>query len=74
MKRIDIAYGGQAYSVGDTDIDELRAQILRGARDGAPFWLEVNSGEGQPRPTFLLITAGVDVALTPVPGDDGIHP
>ena len=73
MKRIDIAYGGQAYSVGNIDIAQLREQILSATKDGEPMWLEVNVGEGQPRPTFLLISRGVDIALTPVPGDDA-HP
>lgn len=69
MKRIDIAYGGQAYSVGNRDIDELREEILARASE-PPYWLEVNSGEGEPRPTYLLIAPGSPLALTPIPGDD----
>jgi hypothetical protein len=71
MKRIDIVYGGQPYSVGNRDIDELRQEILDGTRGPGGFWLEVNSGEGEPRPTYLLLTAATDIALTPVPGDEG---
>lgn len=69
MKRIDIVYGGQAYSVGQRDIDDLRREILNGVRGGDGYWLEVNSGEGAPRPTYLLITPGTDLALTPIPGE-----
>src|SRR3546814_21128861 len=46
MKRIDIVYGGQSYSVGQRDIDELRAEILAKTRAEGGYWLEVNSGEG----------------------------
>lgn len=70
MKRIDIVYGGQSYSVGQREIEALREEILAGVRAGDGYWLEVNSGEGAPRPTYLLITAGTDIALTPIPGDD----
>src|SRR3546814_12514742 len=70
MKRIDIVYGGQSYSVGQRDIDELRAEILAKTRAEGGYWLEVNSGEGAPRPTFLLITASTDIALIPIPGEE----
>lgn len=70
MKRIDIVYGGQSYSVGNRDIDELREEILAAARSDEAFWLEVNSGEGAPRPTYLLVTAATDLALIPIPGDE----
>ncbi|MCR2812361.1 hypothetical protein NQ166_03215 [Microbacterium sp. zg.Y1090] len=71
MKRIDIAYGANSYSVGGRDLDELRAQIMASVEGAAPpFWLEVNHGEGQPRPTSLLISPATQLALTPIPGDD----
>jgi hypothetical protein len=70
MKRIDIAYGGQSYSVGNRDIDDLRAEIVAGLGEPDGYWLEVNAGEGQLRPTFLLLTAGAPLALTPIPGDE----
>lgn len=70
MRRIDIVYGGQPYSVGNRDLDELKEQILMGTQDGGAFWLEVNSGEGEPRATCLLITAHTEVALTPVPAEE----
>ncbi|MFG6475002.1 hypothetical protein ACFXP7_01290 [Microbacterium sp. P06] len=70
MKRIDISYGGQSYSVGNRDIDDLLADILTRLAAAPAYWLEVNAGEGEPRSTQLLITAGVPLALTPIPGDE----
>lgn len=70
MKRIDILYGGQQYSVGNRDTDELREEILAAAHDSRSFWLEVNSGEGAPRPAYLLIAPGTDLALIPIPADE----
>jgi hypothetical protein len=72
MKRIDVVYGGQNYSLPDRDPDELRAEILeRTAENPGGWWMQVNSGEGQPRPTFVLVTAASDLALIPIPDDDG---
>ena len=71
MKRIDIAYGGDSYSVSGRDVSDLQRQILDGVTGaGGGFWLEVNHGEGEPRTTYLLITAATQVALTPIPGDE----
>ncbi|MBD7957766.1 hypothetical protein H9651_08955 [Microbacterium sp. Sa4CUA7] len=75
MKRIDIAYGGNAYSIGNRDIDEMRAQIAATVAGDAPaFWLEVNYGEGQFRPTYLLISAATQLSLTPIAGDEETLP
>lgn len=68
MKRIDIAYGGNSYSVGGRTLAELQEAVLHGLT-GAGAWLEVNDGEGAERPAYLLITPGVDIALIPIPGD-----
>lgn len=69
MKRIDILYGGIQYSVGERDLDELQARIAESIQSERPTWLEVNHGEGRPQPAFLLITAGVSVALIPAATD-----
>lgn len=71
MKRIEITYGGQQYSVGNRELEELRNEILAAAREPGGSWLEVNSGEGSPRPTYLLITPHSDIALTPIPAEQG---
>lgn len=66
MKRIDIHYGGQLYSVGERSAEEITEEI-RAAIVAGHGWLDVNDGEGAPRPARLLITPGVPVALIPIP-------
>lgn len=67
MKRINLLYGGQPYSVGDADLDALLAEIAAGITSAEPRWLRVNHGEGSKREALLLLTAGVDIAVIPVP-------
>jgi hypothetical protein len=64
VKRISIAYGGISYTVADTDVDELKNQILTVHTSGTPMWLRVNHGEGSYRETDLLIAPGISVAVT----------
>ena len=66
MKRVDIRYGGEYYTIADGDIEELKARLLDGVASGG-MWLNANEGEGGPRPAFLLISPGVDIALVPIP-------
>lgn len=68
-KRIDVFYGGRPYSIGGRTIEEVRAEIAAHLTDGHG-WLDVNDGEGVARETALLITAGVDLTLAAIPGDD----
>jgi hypothetical protein len=68
MKRIDIWYGGEHYSVGGRSIDDVKREIIDGLASGAA-WLEANDGEGAPRPALLLITPGVPIAVIPIPDD-----
>ncbi|MEV8359326.1 MULTISPECIES: hypothetical protein [unclassified Microbacterium] len=69
MKRIDIVYGGELYSVGGREFDDVRQEVLDGMLS-APQWLRVNDGEGMRREAFLLLTPGVPIALVPVPEDE----
>jgi len=69
MMRIDIVYGGEHYSVGGRDIDELKREIDSALETGAPYWLTVNIGEGRLRTAFLSITPGVPIALYGVDDD-----
>jgi hypothetical protein len=64
MRRIDISYGGQWYSIGDRSLEEVHEEIRAGVLAGH-HWLQVNEGEGQPRPAYLSITAGVPIAVVP---------
>lgn len=68
MKRIDIRYGGEHYSVGGRDPDELRAEIAAGLESGMA-WLEVNDGEGAPRTAYLILTPGTPIAVIPIPDE-----
>lgn len=67
MKRIDIVYGGQSYSVGGRELDDVLDEIMLGVTRGH-HWLKVNDGEGMRRDAMLLITPGVQVAVIPIPG------
>lgn len=69
MKRIDIYYGGDHYSLGGRGYDDLRKEIEEGMKRG-PYWLEVNDGEGQMRAAHLLLTPGVALAIVPVPDEN----
>lgn len=68
MKRVDIHYGGQLYSVGGRSLDELRREIAEGVASGT-HWLLVNDGEGHRRDAYLLLAPGVPIALIPVPDE-----
>lgn len=68
MKRIDIIYGGEHYSVGGRDLAELRQEIEAGLAGGI-HWLEVNDGEGAMRRAYLSLTPGTPIAVVPIPGD-----
>jgi hypothetical protein len=70
MKRIEILYDGNQYSVGGRELEELQATIAEGIAGGAPFWLEVNFGEGRPQRALLMITAATSLALLPTAIDD----
>lgn len=65
MRRIDIHYGGERYRVGQRDVAELTAEIDR-ALDAGHGWIEVDEGDGAPRPAFLLVSAGVPLAIVPI--------
>lgn len=68
MKRIDIYYDGEHYSVGGRDLGDVTREILEGVTSG-PRWLEVNDGEGEARTAYLLLTAGVPLAVVPIPDE-----
>jgi hypothetical protein len=70
MKRINLIYGGMPYSVGGVDLDEMIEQINDGVTSAEPRWLRVNYGEGSRREALLLLTAGVDIAIIPIPVDE----
>lgn len=68
MKRIDIYYGGEHYSIGGRDLEDVTHEIAEGVTAG-PRWLEVNDGEGEARTAYLLLVAGVPLAVVPIPDE-----
>lgn len=68
MKRIDIVYGGELYSVGGREFDDVQREVSEGVAAGGR-WLRVNDGEGQRREAYLLLSPGVTIALVPIPDD-----
>lgn len=67
MKRIDLHYGGNLYSIGSRQLDDIRAEIDSCRVDGG--WIVVNDGEGAQRDAHLWVTAGVSIALIPIPDE-----
>lgn len=71
MKRIDVLYGGQEFSIAGRELDDVRDEV-RAAISAGQGWLSVNIGEGITAPAALLVTPGVPLALLPVAGDDDL--
>ncbi|WP_426715326.1 hypothetical protein [Campylobacter coli] len=71
MKRIDIYYGGERYSVGQRTLADVQSDIEAAMTSGAPAWVQVNDGDGAPRTAYLLITPGVPIAVIPIPEGGG---
>lgn len=66
MKRIDIIYGGQLFSVGGRTPEDLTREITQAVADHGG-WLTVNDGEGERREALLFIGPGVPIAVVPIP-------
>ena len=69
MKRVNIMYGGNQYSVGQADVDLIKQEIEAAHTGGGPRWIVVNYGEGRPQPAELLVGPGIPISLIPIPGD-----
>jgi hypothetical protein len=66
MKRIGIVYAGTQFSIGQEDIEQLKAKIEEATRSGRSGWIRVNHGEGRPQVAELLIGPGIPIALIPI--------
>jgi hypothetical protein len=66
VKRVDLLYGGDRYSVAGRDIADLQKEIGDAVDAGRSHWLRVNSGEGILEPAYLLVSPGVPLALLDV--------
>jgi hypothetical protein len=71
VKRVNIMYDGAQYSVGQADVEALKAAIEEAFATGTPRWITVNFGEGRPQPADLLVGPGIPVSIIPIPSDDG---
>lgn len=67
MKRIDVLYGGNMFSIGGRELADIQSEIASYRSSGG--WLIVNDGEGARREAHLWLDAGVPIALIPIPGD-----
>lgn len=72
MKRVNIMYGGAQYSVGQADLEAIKAAIEEAYATGAARWITVNFGEGRPQPADLLVGPGIPVSIIPIPSDDDV--
>ncbi|GAA1058341.1 hypothetical protein GCM10017608_36120 [Agromyces luteolus] len=70
MKRVNIMYGGAQYSVGEADVEAIKAAIEQAHERGLADWITVNFGEGRPQPAQLLVGPGIPVSIVPIPADD----
>jgi hypothetical protein len=69
VKRVNIMYGGNQYSVGQADVELIKQEIEAARTGGGPRWIVVNYGEGRPQPAELLVGPGIPISLIPIPGD-----
>lgn len=65
MKRIEVIYGGQQFSIGNRVYDEVKEELLAGMADG-PAWFRVTVGEGGDARADLLISSAIPIALIPI--------
>lgn len=72
MKRVNIMYGGAQYSVGQADVDAIKAAIEVAFATNSARWITVNYGEGRPQPADLLVGPGIPVSIIPIPADDDV--
>jgi hypothetical protein len=70
MKRVNILYDGAQYSVGQADVEAIKAEIEQAHVAGRARWITVNFGEGRPQPADLLVGPGIPVSIVPIPSDD----
>ncbi|PRY64299.1 hypothetical protein B0I08_1136 [Glaciihabitans tibetensis] len=63
LKRINIRYDGDHYTLASRELSEVQSEINTAIAEGRPLWLRVNRGEGSYQTADLLVTAGTPIAL-----------
>jgi len=66
MKRVDVHYGGFAYTIPNATREAVQEQIMPALHGGAPLWLQVNYGSGSLLRTDLLITQSTVIGLAEI--------
>ena len=70
MKRVNIIYDGEHYSIGNRDVYELQAEIAEALKSGEPHWLRVNHGEGSYQIADLLLAPGIHISIMGIDPND----
>ena len=70
LKRIEVHYGGDEYTISNRELSEVQAEIEAITASGQTGWLRVNYGQGSVQLALLAITAGTPIALMPEPSED----
>jgi hypothetical protein len=70
MKRVQVLYDGLQYSIGQEDVDRLKASIEEAVTTGQPRWVQVNQGEGSPRDAELFIGPSPSIGLIMYPSEE----
>lgn len=63
LKRINIRYGGDHYTLASRALAEVQEEINAAIAENRPLWLRVNRGEGSYQQADLLVTASTPIAL-----------
>jgi len=67
VKRIDVHYDGNLYTISNRELAEVQEEIAAAQREGG--WLLVNNGEGTRRDAYIWVRGGIPIALVPIPAE-----
>jgi hypothetical protein len=63
VNRVEVIYAGKPYSLGNRTTESVRQEIGDALAGDQPYWLKANSGEGLSEDAFLLVAAGIPIAV-----------
>jgi hypothetical protein len=63
VNRVEIVYAGKPYMLGNRSTESVRQEISDALAGDKPYWLKANSGEGLSEDAFLLVAAGIPIAV-----------